>query len=62
MRTYFYLIDYNTNRSKKITKKQALTYINKNELKEALYCYMQDPNESIEYMTRDGRLHIEFVF
>lgn len=62
MRTNFYLMEYGSNRAKKITKKVAMTLITAQQLEDAKYTFMRDPNISNEYITRAGRLIIRFEY
>ena len=45
---------------KKITKKEAMTYITKSQLEEAREAFMADPYEEISYWVGKGMLRIEF--
>lgn len=62
MRTNFYLMEYGSSRYKKVTKKVAMTLISEQQLEDAKYTFMRDPNISNEYMTMAGRLLIRFEY
>lgn len=55
-------MEYGSNRAKKITKKVAMTLITAQQLEDAKYTFMRDPNISNEYITRAGRLIIRFEY
>ena len=59
MRTKFIFIDYN-NKPRKITKKEAMTLITKEQFEEAKYNFIRGSMASNEYMVRGGRLAIWF--
>lgn len=62
MRTNFYLMEYGSSRYKKVTKKVAMNLIFEQQLEDAKYTFMRDPNISNEYMTGAGRLLIRFEY
>ena len=45
---------------KKITKKEAVTLISKEQLEEAKEAFYEDPNEEIAFMTTKGIIVIDF--
>ena len=61
MKTKFYFIDY-SNKSRKITKKEAMSLITERQLQEAKETFKRDPYVSNEYMVRGGRVVIEFEY
>ncbi len=55
----FYLTDRN-GKTKKITKKVALTYLSKNQIDSGIEEKQADPYTEVSYMCADGIVSIEF--
>lgn len=59
MKTKFILTDWN-NKSRRITKKEAMTLITPEQLQHVKEAFLRDSYECNEYMVQGGRLSIWF--
>ena len=56
----FYLQDYRTNKTKKISKSKAESLLSKAQMEEGIQAKYEDPCELVQYMTAEGYVIIDF--
>lgn len=58
----YYFCEWGSNTTKRITKKEAESLLSEKQIAEAIEALREDPNESVEFAVRGGRIAIEYLF